>query len=420
MRLILSILFISQISIAVGMIVSDPEQTSQNVTIIGHLVDSLKKYEKMIETANAQVNKLNEINDFMNKTNAFLKGSSISIASPFEVIDNLKNTISAMKYNAESLGKTFKDFDLGEKIRRKRLNSSCPWLDYTLISPKSMDIIFKNEGEETQLMKDAKELINFLNDDIYSNLRTTMGSLSGRVLAESLCQAIKEEERKEREQQLLNEERKAMISGNMNEYNRLKKERLKAELTRILEDEAALKEKYGVLTNRETQMLESLGVVNKEYNTKDRKYCEEGKNKKGEFCYPKALDTIRLNDEFNKLQEKLSAELASAGTSKEAQAQVYANFNQQSQILMLAYVKDLANHLAFLNETLSLMGSLAAEDFQRKYKRDLNTNPPTNGMRKSEQDIKNSLNNIKPYYQRTSQFDEWGFPKVNLISSGNN
>ena len=203
MRLILSILFISQISIAVvapvvppapaAMVVSDPTQTSQNVTIIGHLVDSLKKYEKMIETANAQVNKLNEINDFMSKTNAFLKGSSISIASPLEVIDNLKNTISAMKYNAEALGKTFKDFELGEKIRRKRLNSSCPWLDYTLISPKSMDIIFKKEGEETQLVKDAKELINFLNDDIYSNLRTTMGSLSGRVLAESLCQAIKEE-----------------------------------------------------------------------------------------------------------------------------------------------------------------------------------------------------------------------------------
>lgn len=403
---------LSSMLFAAGMVVTDPDQTLQNTTIIGHLVDQLKKYEEMIQKANDQVNRLNQINDIMNKTNNFLNGSAIAIASPTEVLENLKTTLELMKYNYENLKKTIEDFDIGSKVRIKRMGNKCPWLRYDIISPKSLKIFFTETGEETQVLKDAKNLINLLSDDIYANLSTTLGTLSGRALAESLCEVVLKEQLDKEKKIYEAKEKAALISGNITEYNNLRNKRLKAELAKILNDEAELQKKFSPLIGRTTQMLEQLGVKDKSANTKEIKYCDEGKNKDGEFCYPRALETERLNQEFSALTADFNEKLAAAGNSEEAQAKVYANFNQKSQTLLLSYTKDLANHLAFANETLSLIGSLMAEDFQRKYYRNLNTRDSTTEEKKTELEIRNELKDKKYFYQYNANFDEFGFPKI--------
>lgn len=392
------------------LIVSDPTNDASNATMIGKLVEQITKYEEMIQKANDQVQRLNQINDVMNKTHQFLNGSAIAIASPSEVVANLKHVLATMQYNAKSLKDTLKNFDIGSKIRIKEMGNKCPWLRYDIISPQSLKIFFTETGEETQLLKDAKKLVQTLSDDVYSNLHTTLGTLSGRALAESLCEVVLKEELEQQKKIYQEKEKAALIRGDMSEYSRLRNKRLKAELTKILDDQAQLSKKFSPLIGRQTQMLEQLGVKDPSANTKEMQYCQEGSNQEGAFCYPQALETQRLNQEFDGLQKEFHRQLLLAGNSTQAQANAYANFNQKGQILLLHYAKEMANHLAFVNETLSLIGSLMAEDFQRKYYRNLNLQDKSTKEQKTEREIKDLLKDKKMFDQYSSNFDNYGFP----------
>lgn len=193
------------------LIVSDPTNDASNATMIGKLVEQITKYEEMIQKANDQVQRLNQINDMMNKTHQFLNGSAIAIASPSEVVANLKHVLATLQYNAKSLKDTLKNFDIGSKIRIKEMGNKCPWLRYDIISPQSLKIFFTETGEETQLLKDAKKLVQTLSDDVYSNLHTTLGTLSGRALAESLCEVVLKEELEQQKKIYQEKEKAALI-----------------------------------------------------------------------------------------------------------------------------------------------------------------------------------------------------------------
>ncbi|MGL2554163.1 hypothetical protein ACQJ57_07835, partial [Helicobacter pylori] len=54
------------------LIVNDPETHVSQATIIGKMVDSIKKYEEIISKAQAQVNQLQKVNNMINTTNSLI------------------------------------------------------------------------------------------------------------------------------------------------------------------------------------------------------------------------------------------------------------------------------------------------------------------------------------------------------------
>ncbi|GAA7483709.1 hypothetical protein HpBHB17_14340 [Helicobacter pylori] len=59
------------------MIVNDPETHASQATIIGKMVDSIKRYEEIISKAQAQVNQLQKVNNMINTTNSLIRGDCV-------------------------------------------------------------------------------------------------------------------------------------------------------------------------------------------------------------------------------------------------------------------------------------------------------------------------------------------------------
>ncbi|GAA6834776.1 hypothetical protein AOH207_06800 [Helicobacter pylori] len=64
------------------LIVNDPELHAGQATVIGKMVDSIKKYEEIISKAQAQINQLQKVNNMINTTNSLISGSATTLANP--------------------------------------------------------------------------------------------------------------------------------------------------------------------------------------------------------------------------------------------------------------------------------------------------------------------------------------------------
>lgn len=409
-KIICLCLFLS-ILLGEAMVVHDPTNAANIGQMITQLTESIKKYEEMISKANEQVNKLGQISQFMDKTNKLISGSNLTIANPMEILENLKDNLERIKRSYKRLEKTFKDYDFKNHIKAKRIGAKCPWLRWEVIDAKTTKMIFANNGEETPLMKDARELIELMSDNVYSNFEATLGTLSGRALAEMLCETVVEEEYRKQINNLTALEKKAIFDGNQAEFDKLRMQRMQTELKKKITDQTNLENKIQPLYQRVVQMKEALGVQDKEANKNDHniKYCEEGKNDEGEFCYPILLSHLKISQDFNDLKAELNNGLSSAGTNKDAQSAAYANFNQKGQILMLEYLRELSQNLSFLNETMALTSSLLADDFKRRYQTNIIDKPVNNETFAEESEIlqgyrKSILELKKPV------LDKYGFP----------
>lgn len=401
-----------------GAVVYDPTNAANTSSILANIVESVKKYEEMISKANEQVNKLNQIGDTINSVNKLISGSSLTLASPFEVLDTLKDALANIQNSYTRLSKTINDYDIKNQIKQKRLGAKCPWLRFELIDPKSSKIALFNQGEETAQLKDVKELINLLSENVYSNYEATMGTLSGKALGELLCETIVEEEFRKKINNYVALEKKAILEGNQKEFNELRLKRMKMELEKKIKDQENLENKIQPLFQRIVQMKESLGVQDPSANKNEYgiKYCEEGKNENGKFCYPILLNNAKIDQDFSDLKKKLNQELSGAGTNKEAQSQAYANFNQRSQMLVLEYLKDLSESLAFLNETMALTSSLLADDFRRKYQTNIIDKPVNNGSYREESEILENVAQKDLLELKQTPLNKYGFPVI--ISKG--
>ena len=102
-------------------------------------------------------------------------------------------------------------------------------------------MFFTETGEETQLTKDAKALINALSDDLYLNMQNTLGNLSGRALAENLCETVLKEDLKRQIEVQQLREKQALIDGDFSTYEAEKQKRLKAELTQRMNQEVEIR-----------------------------------------------------------------------------------------------------------------------------------------------------------------------------------
>lgn len=363
--------------------VHDTEANATATITASRMADQINKAAKMIEQYNqiiseakATVAQLDQINQLMSGVNNFLNGSSIAIANPLEFIDDANDIINRMQDNAKRLQKTIQNYNIRDHMHWKRIGTNCPWLSYDTIAPRSIKIALSKMGKESEEVKAFKKLGDAISDDVVSNTQSIAGTLSGRALGLEFCSKASkiryEIDMKKCEFDL----RQYSLAGDFEGYKQRKKECEKKTKDYKKDMMVFKSEQTDPLLNRSKQMIEALGVLDKSYNKKGtgknqegaKIYCKEGKDDSGEqFCYPLFYDIKRLNDNFTEIQKELVEKLNKAGSDKTRQANAYADVRQKSDELMLSYIKDIANNLSFMNETMSLIGNLIARDYKHKY-----------------------------------------------------
>ncbi|MDO7253057.1 hypothetical protein [Helicobacter cappadocius] len=415
--------------------VHDSQANATAAITASRMADQITKASKMIEQYNqiiteakATVAQLDQINQMMNGVNSFLNGSSIAIANPAEFIDDANDIIKRMGENAQRLQKTLKNYDIRDHLHWKRISTNCPWLSYDKIAPKQIKMLLSKIGIESEEIKAFKRLGDALSDDITSNTQAVAGTLSGRALALEFCAkaSVIRHNIDMHDCKLKLDE--YSLSGDLYSYAKTKEECNKKERDYRKDMMVFKSEQTNPLLNRSKQMMEALGVLDKSYNKKgtgkDNKgakiYCKEGSNDdEGEFCYPLFYDTKRLNDNFADIQKELVDKLTKAGSDKTAQANAYADVKQKSDTLMLSYIKDIANNLSFMNETMSLVGNLIARDYKHKYGDEDYDESDEELDKKITEMNEEFFNNTQEYKSITdykANLDKYGFPIVSLKS----
>ncbi|PAF41049.1 hypothetical protein [Helicobacter sp. 11S03491-1] len=410
--------------------VQEVHDTSANATAAltaSRMADSLnkattmiKQYTQMIEKAKEQLNELNRINDMMNSVNSFLNTSTLNIADPGDLIKQAKAIRQRIENNSKRLLDTVKNYKIRDHIASRRLNKACPWLSYSAIAPKQTEIPYSKTGKESEEIKAIKNLGNALSDNIVSNSQSVAGTLSGRAMGLEFCAQASSIEHEIKQHEYAMKLKQYLLQKDFDSYAQTKKEWEQIEQEYKKDMRFLQAQQTDPLLNRAKQMMETLGVSDKTYNKGDKVYCEESKNDKGEFCYPQFYNTQRLNDEFNELQDELVRKLQMAGSDKKAQANVYADIKQKQGMLLLSYIKDIADNLSFMNETVSLMSNLVARDYKYKYGDD-DYNVFKDQIDKKTEEINqdfisNTGEDFKDLKNYSAKLDKFGFPILTFVS----
>ncbi|PAF49435.1 hypothetical protein BKH41_01855 [Helicobacter sp. 12S02232-10] len=389
--------------------------------------EMINKYTEMLKKAQTQIDNLNEINHIMSDMNSFINGSSIAIADPRELINNLQDVTKRMEKNFNRLKNDIKNYNYADHIHSKRLKGLCPELEIDKVKAGITKLSFVNTGKETELTKASRAFFDAISDDINGNIDSLISGLKGRALAIVTCRQFAENHYAMRKKEYEKEKTLALLNNDFDTYYKIAKEELLDDKKHKKELGDAITEETQPLFKRSIQMLETLGVQDKSYKGKDGKplYCTLKKDDNGEeFCYPNAFDVARLNNDYEKYQADLRKQLAEAGNDKEKQARAYANMKMQGNDLVLSYIKDIANNLSFLNETMALTSNLIAKDYKNKY----DTAPDVSVLTEKQQDELDDLNDkidqsgsgktLKDYAKNV-KFNRFGFPIDILYSKSN-
>ncbi|PAF51272.1 hypothetical protein [Helicobacter sp. 13S00477-4] len=381
----------------------------------------IKQYTQMIEKAKEQLNELNKINDMMNSVNTFLNTSTLNIADPRDLIKQAKAIQQRMENNSKRLLNTINNYKIRDHLAKRKLNKACPWLSYSAIAPKQKEIPYSKTGKESEEIKAIKDLGNALSDNIVTNSQSVAGTLSGRAMGLEFCAQASLIEHEIKQHEYAMKLKQYLLQKDFDSYAQTKKEWEQIEEEYKKDMRFLQAEQVDPLLNRAKQMMETLGVSDKTYNKGDKVYCEEGKNDKEEFCYPEFYNTQRLNDEFNELQDELVRKLQIAGTNKQAQANAYADIKQKQDMLLLSYIKDIADNLSFMNETVSLMSNLVARDYKYRYGED-DYNIFKDKIDKKTEEINQDFINetakdFKSLKDYNAKLDKFGFPILTFVSN---
>ncbi|GAA9960079.1 hypothetical protein VN0918_14260 [Helicobacter pylori] len=178
------------------LIVNDPELHAGQATVIGKMVDSIKKYEEIISKAQAQVNQLQKVNNMINTTNSLISSSAITLANPMQVLQNAQYQIESIRYNYENLKQSIENWNTQNLLRNKYLSQQCPWLNVNaltnnkIVNLKNLNNLITKNGEQTQTARDVQNLIQSLSSSGYENMQSLDGELSGRAWGEMLCKEM--------------------------------------------------------------------------------------------------------------------------------------------------------------------------------------------------------------------------------------
>ncbi|MGN8504017.1 hypothetical protein ACR9L4_08285, partial [Helicobacter pylori] len=329
------------------LIVNDPELHAGQATVIGKMVDSIKRYEEIISKAQAQINQLQKVNNMINTTNSLISGSAITLANPMQVIQNAQYQIESIRYNYENLKQSIENWNAQNLLRNKYLQQQCPFFNFNKLTNKkivnlsNLNNAITKTGEQTTRMRDMQNLIQALSSSGYENMQSLVGGLSGRAWGEMLCKMVNDSNY-ESEQALL-------ATGNSSEEQ---KRRFLLRVKKKVNDNRQLKKKLDPFLKRLDVLQTEFGVTDPtaNHNKQGIHYCTE--NKETGKCDPikNVFRTTRLDNELEQEIQTLTLDLTKA-PNKDAQSQAYANFNQRIKLLTLKYLKEITNQMLFLNQT---------------------------------------------------------------------
>ncbi|WRD05145.1 hypothetical protein E5K72_05070 [Helicobacter pylori] len=388
------------------LIVNDPELHAGQATVIGKMVDSIKKYEEIISKAQAQINQLQKVNNMINTTNSLISGSAITLANPMQVIQNAQYQIESIRYNYENLKQSIENWNAQNLLRNKYLQQQCPFFNFNKLTNKkivnlsNLNNAITKTGEQTTRMRDMQNLIQALSSSSYENMQSLVGQLSGRAWGEMLCKMVNDSNY-ESEQALL-------ATGNNSEKQ---KRRFLIRVKKKVNDNRQLKNKLDPFLKRLDVLQTEFGVTDPtaNHNKQGIPYCTE--NKETGKCDPikNVFRTTRLDNELEQEIQTLTLDLTKA-PNKDAQSQAYANFNQRIKLLTLKYLKEITNQMLFLNQTMAMQSEIMADDYFRQN---------NDGFGKEENHIDKQLTQkrinererVRIYFQNPNvKFDQFGFP----------
>ncbi|GAA7233446.1 hypothetical protein HpCK35_20070 [Helicobacter pylori] len=388
------------------LIVNDPELHAGQATVIGKMVDSIKKYEEIITKAQAQVNQLQKVNNMINTTNSLISGSAITLANPMQVIQNAQYQLQSIRYNYENLKQSIENWNTQNLLRNKYLSQQCPWLNVNaltnnkIVNLKNLNNLITKNGEQTQTARDVQNLIQSISSSGYENMQSLAGGLSGRAWGEMLCKMVNDSNY-ESEQALL-------ATGNSSEEQ---KRRFLLRVKKKVNDNRQLKKKLDPFLKRLDVLQTEFGVTDPtaKHNKQGIPYCRE--NKETGKCDPidNVFRTTRLDNDLEQEIQTLTQDLSKA-PNKDAQSQAYANFNQRVRLLTVKYLKEITNQMLFLNQTMAMQSEIMADDYFKRYSNGYNT-PKSHEYEELEQERINQRKRARRYFQNPNvKFDQFGFP----------
>ncbi|GAA8184311.1 hypothetical protein HpBT140_08920 [Helicobacter pylori] len=388
------------------LIVNDPELHAGQATVIGKMVDSIKKYEEIISKAQAQINQLQKVNNMINTTNSLISGSAITLANPMQVIQNAQYQIESIRYNYENLKQSIENWNAQNLLRNKYLQQQCPWFNVNaltnnkIVSLQNLNNLISKNGEQTQTARDVQNLIQSISSSGYGNMQSLAGELSGRAWGEMLCKMVNDSNY-ESEQALL-------ATGNRSEEQ---KRRFLLRVKKKVNDNRQLKKKLDPFLKRLDVLQTEFGVTDPtaNHNKQGIPYCTE--NKETGKCDPidNVFRTTRLDNELEQEIQTLTLDLTKA-PNKDTQSQAYANFNQRVRLLTVKYLKEITNQMLFLNQTMAMQSEIMADDYFKRYSNGYNT-PKSHEYEELEQERINQRERARRYFQNPNvKFDQFGFP----------
>ncbi|MCH4603492.1 hypothetical protein KII76_07140 [Helicobacter pylori] len=388
------------------LIVNDPELHAGQATVIGKMVDSIKKYEEIISKAQAQINQLQKVNNMINTTNSLISGSAITLANPMQVLQNAQYQLQSIRYNYENLKQSIENWNAQNLLRNKYLQQQCPWLNVNaltnnkIVNLQNLNNLISKNGEQTQTARDVQNFIQSISSSGYENMQSLAGGLSGRAWGEMLCKMVNDSNY-ESEQALL-------ATGNSSEEQ---KRRFLLRVKKKVNDNRQLKKKLDPFLKRLDVLQTEFGVTDPtaNHNKQGIPYCRE--NKETGKCDPidNVFRTTRLDNDLEQEIQTLTLDLTKA-PNKDVQSQAYANFNQRIKLLTLKYLKEITNQMLFLNQTMAMQSEIMADDYFRQN---------NDGFGKEENHIDKQLTQkrinererARIYFQNPNvKFDQFGFP----------
>ncbi|WRD74284.1 hypothetical protein E5E60_00545 [Helicobacter pylori] len=354
------------------LIVNDPELHAGQATVIGKMVDSIKKYEEIISKAQAQINQLQKVNNMINTTNSLISGSAITLANPMQVIQNAQYQIESIRYNYENLKQNIENWNAQNLLRNKYLQQQCPWLNVNaltnnkIVNLQNLNNLISKNGEQTQTARDVQNLIQSLSSSGYENMQSLAGELSGRDMGLILCEELIKYENQARYNQLSAEASLDILNGNYQAYKMKMFQQDAMKLTKRIKKQQEIQAKADYLKHRLADIQQDLGVTNPSvnHNKQGIEYCKE--NKENGTCTPLALEKTRLDNDLEQEIQTLTQDLSKA-PNKDAQSQAYANFNQRVRLLTVKYLKEITNQMLFLNQTMAMQSEIVADMYQTDY-----------------------------------------------------
>ncbi|GAA8028342.1 hypothetical protein HpMS70_14530 [Helicobacter pylori] len=388
------------------LIVNDPELHAGQATVIGKMVDSIKKYEEIISKAQAQINQLQKVNNMINTTNSLISSSAITLANPMQVIQNAQYQLQSIRYNYENLKQSIENWNAQNLLRNKYLQQQCPWLNVNaltnnkIVNLKNLNNLITKNGEQTQTARDVQNLIQSLSSSGSENMQSLAGELSGRAWGEMLCK-MANDSNYESEQALL-------ATGNSSEEQ---KRRFLLRVKKKVNDNRQLKKKLDPFLKRLDVLQTEFGVTDPtaNHNKQGIHYCTE--NKETDKCDPidNVFRTTRLDNELEQEIQTLTLDLSKA-PNKDAQSQAYANFNQRVRLLTVKYLKEITNQMLFLNQTMAMQSEIMADDYFRQNNDGLGEEENHIDKQLTQKRI-NERERAKIYFQNPNvKFDQFGFP----------